>query len=600
MEIKQKKREEIEEKYKWDLSSIYKNDEEFLKDIEKLSQSIKKLKKFEKTMMQSAQNLYNCLQEYMRIDCNIEKLYLYSHCKYDQDTSNSTYQKYYGKMMNLINEYEKESSFIIPTLMKYNYKDIEKFYEESEKLKDEYEIYLKGLYRNKKYMLSETEEKLLSSISKAMNNSEDIYNLLTNSDFSFDYITLENKEKVELTDSNYSIYISSKNRNVRKQAFDLMYKTYKNHKDSIAKCLSSFIEANVTISKLRGYKNALFEALYLEDIDTSIYNNLINTVTNNITPLIEYYKYKKKLLNLDELHMYDIYVSTIDENEKIYTYEQAKDIILNALQVLGDDYINAIKKMFNERCIDVYNNKGKTSGAYSTDAYNQNPFILLNFEGRFDDVSALIHELGHSVHTYFSNKNNIYQYSRYSIFVAEVASTVNELLLSHYMIKNASNKDEKKFILNRLLEFYKASLFKQTMFAEFEKNIYDYVENGEILTSEFLCDEYYKLNEKYFKDSVILDEDIKYEWERVPHFYYFFYVFKYATSISAATYITNEILNGNTKMRDDYLKFLSLGSTKFPVDELKEIGIDMNDSKVIKNAIDYFKEILNEFKALND
>ena len=600
MQIEQRKREEIEEKYKWDLSSIYKNDDEFLNEMKKLEKEIQNIKKFEKNMMENAQNLYDCLQENLKIDALISKLNLYAHCKYDQDTSDSKYQKYHGKLMNLVSEYEKASSFIIPTLMKYDYKDIEKLYKKSVKLKDEYEIYLKRLYREKEYMLTEVEEKLLSSISKAMNNSEDIYDLLTNSDFFFDYITLENGEKVELTDSNYSIYVSSKNRNVRKQAFDAMYKTYKNHKDSIAKCLSSFIEANVTISKLRGYKSTLFEALYGENIDKDIYDNLIDTVTNNISPLIEYYKYKKKLLNLDELHLYDIYTPIVDENEKIYTYEQAKDIVLNALQILGDNYVNVLKQAFNERWIDVYNNKGKSSGAYSTGAYNQNPFILLNFEGRLDDVSTLAHELGHSIHTYFSNKNNIYQYSGYSIFVAEVASTVNELLLSHYMLKNTNDKNEKKYILNRLLELYKGTLFRQTMFAEFEKNIYDYVEKSEILTSEFLCDEYYKLNQKYFKDSVILDENIKYEWERVPHFYYFFYVFKYATSISAATYIAKEILNGNTKMKDNYLKFLSLGSTKFPVDELKEIGIDMNDSKVIKNAIDYFEEILKEFKALDE
>ena len=600
MQIEQRKREEIEEKYKWDLTTIYKTDEEFLSDLENLQTNIENIKKYESIMMKNAQNLYDCLQEDIKINSNINKLYLYAHCKHDQDTSNSKYQKYYGKLTNLISEYEKASSFIIPTLLKYDYSDIEKFYEELEKLKDDFEIYLKRLYRGKKYMLTEDEERLLSSISKAMNNSEDIYDLLTNSDFSFDYIILENGEKVELTDSNYSIYLSSKDRNVRKQAFDAMYKTYKNHKDSIAKCLSSFVESNVTISKLRGYKSSLFEALYNENIDVSIYNNLIDTVTKNITPLIDYYKYKKELLNLDELHFYDIYVPVIDEEEKIYTYEQAKEIVLNALKVLGNDYIDVLKTAFNDRWIDVYNNKGKSSGAYSTGAYNQNPFILLNFEGRLEDVSTLAHELGHSMHTYFSNKNNIYQYSGYSIFVAEVASTVNELLLSHYMLKNSTSKTEKKCILNRLLELYKGTLFRQTMFAEFEKNIYDYVEKGEILTSEFLCDEYYKLNKKYFKDSVIFDDNIKYEWERIPHFYYFFYVFKYATSISAATYITNEILNGNTKMRDDYLKFLSLGSTKFPVEELKQIGIDMNDSKIIKNAIDYFEEILKEFKTLND
>ncbi len=595
---KQKLRSEIDDKYKWDLSSIYKTDEEFLSDINKLHSKINNIKKYENTIMDNAENLYNCLKLECELSMQLDKLHTYAHLKEDEDTTNTKYQKYYGLVINLYSEYSKVTSFITPTLMKYDYKKINEFYKELPKLKDEFEFVLYDIYRSKKYILDENTEKALSHLSKAFDNSQEVYSLLTNSDFTFDNIQVGDKE-VELTDSNYTRYLTSKDRMVRKSAFDSMYKTYKKYKNTISKCLSNTVESNVAISKLRGYKSALEGELYSDNIDVKIYDNLINSVSNNLEPLFKYYDLKKKLLNLDELHIYDIYVPIIKDNEKTYTYEEAKDLILKSLNILGDGYINDLKKAFDEKWIDVFNNKGKRSGAYSSGSYLTKPFLLLNYEGRLNDVSTLAHELGHSMHSYYSCKNNPYQYHGYTIFVAEVASTVNELLLDNYILNNSNDKDEKIYILNNLLELYKGTLFRQTMFAEFERDIYNDVENGEVLESDYLSNKYYELNKKYFKNSVILDDNIRYEWERIPHFYYYFYVYKYATSICASTYIANEILNGNEEMKDKYLKFLSLGGSMYPVDELKTLGIDMSDKNIIENTISYFNKILDEFEKLN-
>lgn len=597
---KQKLRSEIDDKYKWDLSSIYKNDEEFLYELNKLQEDFKKINKYSSNMMDNAENLYNCLKLSDNIEMNLEKLFSYAHLHNDEDTSDNKYQKYYGLVINLDSEYSKITSFILPELMKYDYKKIEKFYEEYPKLKEEYEFVLKDIYRSKKYKLDENVEKALSNLTKAFDNSEEIYSLLTNSDFTFDSIKLKDGSISELTDSNYTKYMTSSDRNIRKQAFDSMYKTYKKYTNTISKCLSNSIESNVSLSKLRGYKSTLYSALFSDNIDEEVYINLVKTVKENLKPLFEYYDYKRQLLNLDELHIYDIYTPVIDEEGKIYTFEEAKDLVINSLKILGDDYSSVLKSAFDEKWIDVYNNKGKRGGAYSSGSYLTKPFLLLNYEGRLNDVSTLAHELGHSLHTYYSCKNNPYQYHNYKIFVAEVASQVNELLLANYVLENSKDKDEKISVLNNLLELYKASLFRQTMFAEFEKDIYDAVENGEILTSDYLCDLYYKINKEYFGKDVVLDENIKYEWERIPHFYYFFYVYKYATSICAATYIANEIINGNEEIKEKYLKFLTLGGSMYPLDELKTIGIDMTDKTIIEDTIKYFEKILKEFKDLNN
>ena len=595
--MKQKLREEISNEYKWDLEAIYKNKEEFEDELKKIEQEIDKIDKYKDILMESSSNLLECLELDTNISRRLSKAHTYANCYFDSDTGNASYQEMLGKVNNLYQKYSEKISFIEPSILKCDYNTIQKYMEESPKLKS-YERNLKEIYRFKKYILSDNEEKIISNLEKALDSSSTTYESLTDTDMTYGNIIDENDESVELTDSNYNKYIKSNDRRVRKEAFDELYRVYSNFKNTICSTIKGNIEANTSIAKIRGYNSSIEASLFSDNIDVSVYNNLIDTVSNNLSSLFKYYDLKKKILGLDEMHLYDTYVSIINEKPREYTFDEAKELVKKALSVLGDKYINDLNNAFTEKWIDIYNNKGKRGGAYSGGSYDTYPYVLLNFEGTLNDVSTLAHELGHSMHSYYSRLNNSYQDSNYKIFVAEVASTVNELLLSKYLLKNTSDKREKLIILNNLLDLFKATIFRQTMFAEFEKNIYEKHEKGEILTAELLCNDYYELNKKYFGNSVYVDDEIKYEWERIPHFYYYFYVYKYATGLSAACYIVNGILSGSKDALDNYLKFLTLGGSMDPLDELKVAGIDMTKPEAILSAIHMFDEILEEFEQL--
>ena len=595
--MKQKLREEISNEYKWDLEAIYKNKEEFEDELKKIEQEIDKIDKYKDILMESSSNLLECLELDTNISRRLSKAHTYANCYFDSDTGNASYQEMLGKVNNLYQKYSEKISFIEPSILKCDYNTIQKYMEESPKLKS-YERNLKEIYRFKKYILSDNEEKIISNLEKALDSSSTTYESLTDTDMTYGNIIDENGESVELTDSNYNKYIKSNDRRVRKEAFDELYRVYSNFKNTICSTIKGNIEANTSIAKIRGYNSSIEASLFSDNIDVSVYNNLIDTVSNNLSSLFKYYDLKKKILGLDEMHLYDTYVSIINEKPREYTFDEAKELVKKALSVLGDKYINDLNNAFTEKWIDIYNNKGKRGGAYSGGSYDTYPYVLLNFEGTLNDVSTLAHELGHSMHSYYSRLNNSYQDSNYKIFVAEVASTVNELLLSKYLLKNTSDKREKLIILNNLLDLFKATIFRQTMFAEFEKNIYEKHEKGEILTAELLCNDYYELNKKYFGNSVYVDDEIKYEWERIPHFYYYFYVYKYATGLSAACYIVNGILSGSKDALDNYLKFLTLGGSMDPLDELKVAGIDMTKPDSILSAIHMFDEVLEEFEQL--
>ena len=595
--MKQKLREEISNEYKWDLEAIYKNKEEFEDELKKIEQEIDKIDKYKDILMESSSNLLECLELDTNISRRLSKAHTYANCYFDSDTGNASYQEMLGKVNNLYQKYSEKISFIEPSILKCDYDTIQKYMEEDPALKS-YERNLKEIYRFKKFILSDNEEKLISNLEKALDSSSTTYESLTDTDMTYGNIIDENGESVELTDSNYNKYIKSNDRRVRKEAFDELYRVYSNFKNTICSTIKGNIEANTSIAKIRGYNSAIEASLFSDNIDVSVYNNLIDTVSNNLSSLFKYYDLKKKILGLDEMHLYDTYVSIINEKPREYTFDEAKELVKKALSVLGDKYINDLNNAFTEKWIDIYNNKGKRGGAYSGGSYDTYPYVLLNFEGTLNDVSTLAHELGHSMHSYYSRLNNSYQDSNYKIFVAEVASTVNELLLSKYLLKNTSDKREKLIILNNLLDLFKATIFRQTMFAEFEKNIYEKHEKGEILTAELLCNDYYELNKKYFGNSVYVDDEIKYEWERIPHFYYYFYVYKYATGLSAACYIVNGILSGSKDALDNYLKFLTLGGSMDPLDELKVAGIDMTKPEAILSAIHMFDEILEEFEQL--
>ena len=590
-------RQKIEDIYKWDLTKIYKNLEEFNQDYDSLEKRIANFSKYEEIMPTNAKNFYNTLKEYYDISRNLEKLSVYTHLLFDEDTSNNKNQALSGKVSNLYDKFIKKTYFITPTILKKDYQEIEKYYQEEPKLL-EYEIILKNEYRYKEHTLSDIEEKLLSNLSKMLNNNYETYELLKDSDLTFGNIHDEKGNLVELTCSNYGVYIESPNRQVRKEAFDTLYKTYKQFINTFASTLHSNIKENITISKIKKYNSALQWCLFPDEVDEKVYNNLIKTINNNLEVLFKYYNLKKELLNLDELHLYDIYVPIVENYHKEYPFDSAKETVLKALSVLGDDYIKILEKGIKDRWIDVYPTKSKRTGGYSSGCYDTNPYILLNYQDRYNDMSTLAHEAGHSMHSYYTRTNNSYQYGDYSIFVAEVASTVNELLLAKYLLKESSNKEEKLFILDNLMTLFKSTIYRQTMFAEFEKEIYQDAENDITLTADYLSEKYFQLNKTYFGTNVIVDDYIKYEWARIPHFYYNFYVYKYATGLSAACHIVNDILSGKKNAVENYKKFLKCGRTKTPLESLKLAGVDLTKTEVIESAIKMFDETIEEFKNL--
>jgi len=594
----QKKRSEVNDNYKWDLTLIYKSDEDWYKSLEEVSKIVVKIKDFEGKIVKSADNLLEYIEFSLELERKIYKLYYYAHLKHDQDTTDTNYQVMKGKIDDLMTKYSELTAFANPEMMTIDYETIKGFLEENNKLK-EYEFLLENIYRYKKHILSNELEEALSSLTNVLGSPESIYTSLVDSDMKFGIIQDEEGNDVELTESNFRLFLQSENRDVRKNAFETLFNTYGSFKNTIAGTFSNNAEMLIKIAKLKNFNSSLEASLFDENINVEVYNNLIETVSNNLEVLYKYFDLKKELLNLDEFHLYDQYVELVSSCSKKYTFEEAKEIVIESLSVLGEDYINNLNKAFDEKWIDVYNNVGKRGGAYSSGFYDTKPYILLNYEGTINDVSTLAHELGHSMHTYYSCLNNPYQYSSYRIFVAEVASTVNELLLNLHLFNKTDDKDEKRYILNNLMDLFKATIYRQTMFAEFEKNVHYKKEQGEVLTYNNLCEEYYELNKKYFGENVVVDECIKYEWERIPHFYYNFYVYKYAIGLSCACYIVDNILNDKENMKDNYINFLKSGGSDYPINELKIAGIDVTKKEVVESAIKMFENLINEFKQLS-
>ena len=592
-------RENIESKYKWDLTPIFSSEDNFNNLYKDVESKIEKFKSHEKIMGNNAESFYNAINDYYKISRDLDKLQVYTNLLSDIDTSNNNNQALKLKVINLLDKWNKATFFITPTILKKDYKEIENFYEEEPKLK-EYETIIKREFRYKEHILSDIEEKLLSSMTKMFNKNYETYELLKDSDITFGNITDENNKEVELTCSNYSIYIESSNRRVRKEAFATLYSTYKQFINTFASTLSGNINENVTIAKIKKFPSTLNWCLYADELDETIYNNLINTVSDNMNTLYKYYALKKDLLNLEELHLYDIYTPIVKNFDKKYPYEEAKEIVLKALSVLGDDYIEVLKNGLDNNWVDVYPTKAKRTGGYSGGCYDTAPYILLNYFDKYNDMSTLAHEAGHSMHSYYTRSNNSYQYGDYSIFVAEVASTVNEILLSKYLLKTSNSKEEKLFILDNLMSLFKATIYRQTMFAEFEQKIYFDAENDIPLTADYLSSVYYELNKKYFGDDVVIDDDIKYEWARIPHFYYNFYVYKYATGLSAACHIANDILSGKEHAVDNYKEFLKCGSKKSPIESLKLAGVDLSKKEVVESAISMFNDTIDEFINLHN
>lgn len=590
-----KERREVPKEFQWNLERIFKTDEEFQKEIEAVRKQIDEFAKLEGHTTENAEMFYRSITAGNEIERRLNKLYTYASMKSDEDVANTENQAKKEQVVNLYNYASSKMYFQTPELLNTEKEVIESFYQAEPKLL-EHKTNIEEVYRYKPHTLPKEEEKLLSNLSSAFGNDETTYGYLTDSDLDFGTIHDENGAEVPLTDTNFSIYIKSPKREVRKEAFERLYEVYKQFQNTITATFNGAIKQNVAMAHIKHYKTSFEAALFGDELDPKVYDTLVSSVRNHLDVLHDYYRLRKEVLNLKELHLYDVYTNLVPDTDTKYPFETASRLVLDALKPLGDAYINDLKQAFTEGWIDIYPNKNKRGGAYSSGSYDTMPYVLLNYQDKLDDVSTLAHELGHSMHSFYTRKNQPYQYGDYPIFVAEVASTVNELLLAKHMLKVSTNKNERLAILNQLLELFKGTIYRQVMFAEFEKYAYDLVEQDEVITPDKLCKKYYELNQDYFGSDVVVDKEIAYEWEKVPHFYYHFYVYKYATGISAACHIVEGILSGDEAKRDAYLKMLANGCRENPLNTLKIAGVDMTDKEVYESAIRMFADTIEEFR----
>jgi len=591
------KRDEIDEKYKWKLSDMYPDLDHWEKDFNTVKQLVQEIAKYKGTLDKSPENLLKCLKLSNDMMALNDMVYVYARMKRDEDNGNSTFQAISDRASTLSTEVYAANSFIVPEITSIPQDKIENFMESCEELKV-YRQFFNEIFRQKEHILSEKEEQLLALASDMASAARDIFTMFNNADLKFPFIKDENGEEVELTKGRYIKFLESHDRRVRKDAFTALYETYTKYKNTLAASLTGNLKANKFYSTAQKYNSSLEASLDADNISTEVYDNLIDTVNKNIPLLHRYLRLRKKALKLDELHMYDLYVPIVEETKKNITYEEALNLVEQGLTPLGDEYIGYLKKAFSSGWIDVFENQGKTSGAYSWGAYKSHPYVLLNYQGTIDDVFTIAHEMGHELHSYYTNMTQPYIYSEYKIFVAEVASTVNECLLMDYMLKNTTSQEEKAYLLNHYLEQFRGTVFRQVMFAEFEKIIHSMLQEGEALTADILCDVYLKLNKKYFEAEVNVDDAIKMEWARIPHFYTSFYVYKYATGFSSAVAISNMILNEGQPAVDRYKEFLKSGSSDYPLELLKKAGVDLYTPKPIEDALLVFEKIVNELEAL--
>lgn len=587
-------RRTIEEKYKWQIDKMYSTKEAIEKDIEKVKEFISKAKEYKGKLAESKENLYEALNRSEKASKLLQNLYVYTHMKQHEDTRINENQSSATKTDMLATELSMATSYLVPEIIAIEDEKL-KVYLEDDKLSF-YEKHIKDILREKPHTLTEREEEILAAVSDLSGVPENVYEMLSFADLEFPEIEDEEGNKVRLTHSNYSVFLKSKNQRVRKDAFESMYSVYDKYKNTFASTLYGGIKGEIFYAKTRKYKSALEASLFQDDISVDVYNNLIDAVDENLDSLNKYIDLKKKFLGLNEIHMYDLYVPLTDKFDMKVTYEEAQKIILEALKPLGEDYLEIIKTAFNDNWIDVYENEGKQGGAYSWGSYDSHPYILMNYKDDLNSLFTLIHELGHSVHSYYSKKTQPYLYSGYKIFVAEVASTLNELLLINYLLEKSTSKEETVYLLNYYIEQFRSTVYRQTMFAEFEKLTHESVESGEPLTAKEFTEIYYKLNEKYYGKSSVVDEQIGLEWARIPHLYSNFYVYKYATGFSAASALSSLILEQGQPAVDKYIEFLKSGGSDYPLNQLRAAGVDMEKKEAVDDALQIFRDLVDRLE----
>ena len=573
-----KKRQECDPAYQWHIQDLYASDEAWEKDYESLTSEIQSLAAYEGRLKEGSEVFVEYMRKKEALMKKFEAIYVYANQRYHEDTGNSFYQGLAGKAQTLSIQLDSAVVFEEPELLAIGKKTIDSWFTQNMDMQL-YKRYFYELFRQQKHVLSKEEEAILADVSDMSADVSNIFSMFNNADLRFPSIEGKEGEKIPVSHGRYTLLLESRDVNIRKSAFESVYSQYGQYRNTLAALYAANLKNTAFFAKKRHYNSSLEMALEGGEIPTSVYTNLIDTVHEHMDLMHRYVSLRKKALKAEELHMYDLYVPMVDEFEMKVPFSKAKEIVKKGLAPL-------------------YENEGKRSGAYSWGAYGCHPFVLMNYQDNLNNVFTLAHEMGHSMHSYYSDKNQPYIYAGYRIFVAEVASTCNEALLMEYLLKNTEEKKEKMYLINYFLEQFKGTLYRQTMFAEFEKITHEMAWNKEPLTAEVLCDIYYKLNQKYFGEDIVIDKEIALEWARIPHFYTPFYVYQYATGYSAAIAISRKILSGDERAKEGYFKFLSGGSSMNPIDLLRLCNVDMAAKEPIESALKLFGELLDEMEEM--
>lgn len=592
------KRENVKTEDTWALEDLYASEEAFQNDCQKLSGLIEEFSKYKGQMQKGSSTFLGMLEAYSGMNELFEKVYVYANQKLHQDMGNSESQQKAGTTEVLMNQMNTAAAYMVPEILEIPEELLSQYYEEEPRLTF-YRCFLDEILRQKAHTLDSGMEEVLARAGEMAKAPSNIYAMFNNADITFEPITDGNGKKVPLTQGRYMNYLQSQDRRMREEAFTSLYRGYAGYKNTLAAMYEANVKQSVFFSKMRNYGSSLEAALDDSNIPLAVYDNLIESVHNHMEPMYRYMRLRKKLMGVEELHMYDVYVPLVKEVKMEIPFEQAKELVREGMAPLGGKYQDLLQEGFENRWIDVYENEGKRTGAYSWGAYGTHPYVLLNYQDNLNSVFTLAHEMGHALHSWHSDNAQGYLYAGYKIFVAEVASTCNEALLIHYLIERTKDKQEKAYLLNYFLEQFRSTLYRQTMFAEFEKITHGVVNEGGTLNAEALCRIYLELNRTYYGPDVVSDEEIKYEWSRIPHFYTPFYVYQYATGFSAAIAISSRILAGDEKVREGYFKFLSGGSSMEPISLLNLAGVDMTSREPVDNALKVFEEYVEKFESLN-
>lgn len=590
-------RDEVAAEYKWNLESVYLQDGQWETEFEEVGPLVQKAADFKGRLGESGDVLLQALRARDDASERLERLFAYARMRRDEDTANAHYQALEDRARALWARTLEATSFYNPELLKVGQETVHRYIEEEKDLAL-YKQALDELFRQQKHMLSEPEEALLAAASEIAAGPGQIFSMLSDADMKFGTVIDEEGNEVELTHGRYGLFIRSEDRRLRKDAFEMLHKVYSEHRNSLATCYSAQVKSDIFYSRARKYSSSLEASLFKDNIPISVYENLIGAVHDSLPLLHRYMDLRKRVLGLDELHMYDLHVSLIPDSEHKIPYERATQLCEEAFGPMGEDYLAGVREGFTSRWTDVYETPNKTSGAYSWGVYGVHPFMLLNYQDTLNDLFTLAHEMGHSMHTYYSYRTQPYVYHDYTTFVAEVASTLNEELLSHHLLQTTDDKAVRMAVVNYSLEQIRTTLYRQTMFAEFEKIAHERAEAGEALTADMLSQVHFDLNRKYHGDNVNADEDIAIEWARIPHFYSSFYVFQYATGISAAVALSQQILSEGKPAVDRYLGFLSKGGSDYSTNLLRDAGVDMTSPEPVRLALQVFGKRLDEMEQL--